>query len=212
MSVLAKSELEELHHDNIQRYDIRINNENKFKYFPSENNLNRYNNYNNNNNNNQINKEIEIQIPNQKIYYDNIRDKAYPHSDFRYKLTPNDKYLNQINQGIININNIQNNDQQNPSIITQDTTIIKMNETIPHNSNINIENKCEINNEQKDKKDIKKEEKKEEKKCLCCKCNSTTKENIEKCCMTTFEIIVSIILYICYSICCSALRFRLWGS
>ena len=195
MSVLAKSELEELHHDNIQRYDIRINNENKFKYFPSENNVNRYNNYNNNNNNNnnQINKEIVIQIPNQKIYYDNIKDKSYPLSDFRYKLTPNDTYLNQINQGIINTNNIQNNDQQNPSIISQDTTIIKMNDTIPHNSNINTENKCEINNE---KKDIKKEEKN-------FGANSSTKDDYEKCCKETCDIICKCIFYLCFCFLCS---------
>ena len=193
MSVLAKSELEELHHDNIQRYDIRINNENKFKYFPSENNLNRYNNYNNNNNNNQINKEIVIQIPNQKIYYDNIKDKSYPLSDFRYKLTPNDTYLNKINQGIINTNNIQNNDQQNPSIISQDTTIIKMNDTIPHNSNINTENKCEINNEQKK---IKKEEKN-------VGANSSTKDDYERCCKETCDIICKCIFYLCFCFLCS---------
>ena len=193
MSVLAKSELEELHHDNIQRYDIRINNENKFKYFPSENNLNRYNNYNNNNNNNQINKEIVIQIPNQKIYYDNIKDKSYPLSDFRYKLTPNDTYLNKINQGIINTNNIQNNDQQNPSIISQDTTIIKMNDTIPHNSNINTENKCEINNEQKQ---IKKEEKN-------VGANSSTKDDYERCCKETCDIICKCIFYLCFCFLCS---------
>ena len=165
MSVSTESELENHHHHNTQRYDIVINNENKYKNFPKKENLKIYNSYNN-----KINKEIVLQRPIQNINYNNIKDKPYTHSDSMHKLTPHHSYLNKIN-----INNIQNNDQNNQNIIQQDT-INELNET-SYSSNIITENIS--------KNDQKFINLKEEKKCQCCKdrCNSPACVKIKKICI-----------------------------
>lgn len=182
MSLPTKSDLENYHY-NIVRNDIS-NNENKIKYFPkTEANLKIYNN--------NINKETIIQRPNNNLNYDNIRDNSYSVSDKRYKLFPNDIYLNRINNELIN--NINSNNQQNNNVIQQnseniinETTLQSLNDIKDNNSEINNEPNKNIQNEMNETTvqtlndvtirniyEIQKEQKlnnlqKEEKKCECC--------------------------------------------